>query len=296
MLERPRGRVVQIPPPLLFILNFLDVFREMTKQNIAIIAAAGKGRRMGLMDKAFLMLKDKPVLYYSVLPFEKSDLVDEIVIAVNKEKVNYAKKIIDKYGFKKAKKVVAGGSERQDSVYNALESIAESGYILVHDAARPLVSEGLIQEVMKAAQKFGAAVPACPVADTIKRGKEFVEETLVRESLWVVQTPQAFGYEILKKAYETARRNRYYGTDDSSLIERFGYEIKIVEGYPENIKITTPSDLVIAEALLKKGPASRFSRRKYNIKKGQSIEVPVNGNKIKPFKIVRDQWAAIIFF
>lgn len=229
----------------------------MRKQNIAIIVAAGRGRRMGFKNKAFLMLRDKPVLYYSVLPFEKSDLVDEIILAVSKEKVNSAKKIVDKYGFKKVKKVVAGGYERQDSVHNALESIAEAGYVLIHDAARPLVSEELIQDVMKAAQKFGAAVPACPVADTIKRGKKFVEETLARESLWIVQTPQAFTYEMVKKAYETARRNRYCGTDDSSLIERFGYEIKIVEGYPENIKITTPSDLIISEALLKKGLATR---------------------------------------
>lgn len=230
-------------------------------RNIAIIVGAGTGKRMGFKNKAFLLINKKPILAYSVFPFEKSNSVDEIILVVRKNKIDSAKKIVQEYGFKKIKKIISGGLERQDSVYNALEEIIKADYVLVHDITRPLVTEQLIENVIKATRESGAAIPAIPLKDTIKMGKSgdgFVEKTLKRDNLWSVQTPQAFRYEILKKAYKIAMSDKFYGTDDASLVERLSYRVKIIPGYFENIKITVPSDLIIAEVLLKKEGWKKF--------------------------------------
>lgn len=221
-------------------------------QNVAIIVGAGKGKRIGNKDKAFLQCNKKPILVYSILPFEKSKLINEIILVTRRSKINSAKKIINKFGFRKIRKIVAGGRIRQDSVYNALKKVDKADYILVHDVARPLISKQLIERCVKAAEKFGAAIPAVLSRDTIKIGNKFVERTPERSNLWLVQTPQVFKYNILKKAYDAARKDKFYRTDDASLVERLGYKIKIVPAYFENIKITVPTDLIVAEVLLKK--------------------------------------------
>ncbi len=230
--------------------------------NVAIIVGAGKGRRIGYKDKSFLLLKKKPILLRSILPFEKSSCIDKIILVVRKNKINLAERMVKEYKFRKIWGIIPGGRGRQDSVYNALKKIDklwkkdkleadETGYILVHDAARPLVKEQLILRVLNAAKKFGAAIPAVPLRDTVKAGGKFVEKTIRRDTLWLVQTPQAFEYKILKKAYGLAmkKRKRFYATDDALLVENIGCKIKVIQGDSKNIKITFPSDLAVADAL-----------------------------------------------
>ncbi|MBI4812770.1 2-C-methyl-D-erythritol 4-phosphate cytidylyltransferase [Candidatus Falkowbacteria bacterium] len=218
--------------------------------NVAIIVGAGKGKRIGLKDKAFLIINRETLLVHAISPFEKCGSIKEIILVVRKNRINSARRLINKCQFKKVKKIITGGKTRQDSVYNALQKIEEADYVLIHDAARPAVTEQLIENCLENAQKFGAAVPAIPPRDTVKQGSKFVQKTLPRNNLWLAQTPQAFRYEILKGAHESARKNNFYGTDDASLVERMGRKIKIVPGLYENIKITTPVDINIGKRLL----------------------------------------------
>ncbi len=223
------------------------------QNNIAILVGAGSGERMGFKEKAFLSINGIPTLIRSVLPFVKSRFVDRIIIVVKENKIGLAKSIIKKYKLGKIQKIIKGGTERQDSVYNALKTIKEANYILVHDIARPLVTTQLINSCIKCAIKYGAAIPAIQVRDTIKIGSGFVQKTLDRKSLWAVQTPQVFKYGILKRAYKKAGQDKFYGTDDASLVERLGQKIKIVPGDPKNIKVTLLSDLVIIEGFFNLG-------------------------------------------
>lgn len=170
---------------------------------------------------------------------------------VRKNKINAAKYFIKKYKLKKVRRIISGGAKRQDSVYNALKGIRSADYILVHDIARPLVSRKLIETVLNAAKKFGAAIPAIPSQDAVKAGKRFVRKTLEKSAVQLAQTPQAFKYKILKKAYESARKNQFYGNDDASLVEKVKQKVRIIKGDPTNIKITFPADLKIAEEFLK---------------------------------------------
>jgi len=222
-------------------------------KNIAIIVGAGKGKRMGSKDKAFLLLNKKPILLHSVIPFEKSSLIDEIILVVGSNKIDATLKLVKKYKLKKVAAIIAGGKERQDSVYNALNIIDSADFVLVHDIARPFVDAKLIKNCLTAAYKYKSAVLAVSVRDTVKKGNKFVEATIPRDNLWLIQTPQVFSFNVLKRAYDTAMEKGFYGTDDASLVEKLGNKIKIVQGYFDNIKITFPTDLIIAEALLKKG-------------------------------------------
>jgi len=231
--------------------------------NIVILVGAGKGKRMGNKDKAFLLLNNKPILVYSLLPFEKSNLLDEIILVVRKNRINLAKDIINKYQFKKVKKIVSGGKRRQDSVCKGLCEIKSADVVLVHDVARPLISEDLINDLIQNAKKFGAAIPAIPIKDTVKEGDKFVKKTLDRKSLNIVQTPQAFKYEILRGAYESAKKSKFHGTDDASLVERLGYQIKMIPGSHKNIKITIPEDIIIAKNLLKKENQNKIEIKAY---------------------------------
>ncbi len=219
--------------------------------NIAIIVGAGIGKRMENIDKSFLLLNGKPILVHSILPFEKSNLIDEIIIVVKKDKLNNAKKVVSEYKFKKVKKIISGGRTRQNSVFNGLCKIKNADIVLVHDMARPLIDEYIIKDCINNAKKFWAAIPAFPIKDTIKKGDKFVEKTIDRKNLNLAQTPQAFKYQILKKAYESAKESKFIGTDDASLVEKLGYKIKIIPGSSKNIKITIPEDMIIAENLLK---------------------------------------------
>ena len=222
----------------------------------AIIAAAGVGKRIGqTTPKQFLTLLGQPLLAHTLIPFEAVQEVSEIILLIPTGWEEHCRSVvIEKYGFKKVTKVIAGGKERQDSVYLGLkEASTTTDVIIVHDGVRPLVTEALIKISIKTAANSGAAVVAIPLTDTLKQVTldGLVRRTLKREGLWLVQTPQTFQKKIILEAYEAAFRDHFYGTDDAALVERVGFPIKIVPGSAMNLKITTPEDLRQAWLFLK---------------------------------------------
>lgn len=217
-----------------------------------VIPAGGRGQRMGgPVPKQFLALRARPVLHHAIAAFNRHPMVDEIVVVVPADQTRIAEKLIAR--FKKVSRVVVGGAERQHSVRNGLLAFdREPDIVLVHDAVRPLVTRALIDRVVQASRKFGAAVAGVPVNDTIKVGAGgFFTTTLDRTTLRAVQTPQGFRYTLLRKAHLAAQRSAFIGTDEASLVERLKFPVRIVEGDRRNIKITTRDDLRIAEMLLK---------------------------------------------
>lgn len=231
------------------------LYGEIMADVVAVVVAGGSGKRMkGDLAKQFLSLGDMPILAWTLLAFEKNTSVDAIIITApvgDRERVQ--RDIVDKYAISKVRHVTPGGPKRQDSVRNGLVAVDEkTDIVVVHDGVRPFVSDVLITETVDAARVYGAALAAVPVTDTIKRddGGGFVAETLPREELLAVQTPQAFQWRILKKAYERAYDDAFYGTDDAMLVERLGVKIKIVRGFYDNIKITTREDLRRGELIL----------------------------------------------
>ena len=213
-----------------------------------IVVAAGAGKRFGEM-KQFVYLRGKPVLEWTLERFQAHGEVDGVVLVLPDEqdlkhyRMRYAK-IVD---------IVRGGERRQDSVWQGFRLLdaAAAEVVLVHDGARPLVGADLVSRVIAAARAEGAAVPVLPVEETVKEVLDGrVVRTVDRRHLSRTQTPQGFRYEVLKKALEAARRDRFYGTDEAMLAERVGIPVSVVEGDPRNIKITTPVDLKIAEGLL----------------------------------------------
>ncbi|HXI09650.1 MAG TPA: 2-C-methyl-D-erythritol 4-phosphate cytidylyltransferase [Thermodesulfobacteriota bacterium] len=223
-------------------------------KTIAIIPAAGMGRRMGSRKKNYLRLLDRPVLAHTIGVFEECPLIDSIILVVPPSDIEFCREeIVKKYGFGKVASVVAGGAERQDSVRNGLERASGAGITLVHDGARPLVTFRIVEETIKAANETGGAVAAVAVKDTIKEvSAGAVVRTVPREALVSVQTPQAFRTDILLRAFKKASEDGFLGTDESSLVERIGERVAVVEGSYENIKITTVEDMAIAEGILKK--------------------------------------------
>jgi 2-C-methyl-D-erythritol 4-phosphate cytidylyltransferase len=226
-------------------------------KTVALILAAGKGKRMGTAkNKPYLLLAGKPIVCHTLFAFERSPLIDEIVLIVGPDEVAYARSsIVDTFRFTKVSTVVAGGLKRQDSVWEGLRAIkSDADVVMVHDGVRPFISQELLAKTGQAMERSGAAVVAVPVKDTIKtvspRGGEVVT-TLDRSTLWAIQTPQVFRRDILEKAFEKAMDDGFYATDDAALVERLGEKVIIVEGSYENIKITTPEDLVLGEAILK---------------------------------------------
>lgn len=221
-----------------------------------ILPAAGQGRRMNnVTNKVFIPLLNRPVLLYSVLAFSACPEVDNLVIASARSEVAIVEKMLSNVPDIKPWKVVEGGSERQYSIDNALREIPdEAEVILVHDAARPLIRPQMVTKIIAEAREYKAVGLAVPVKDTIKKvdAKNFVTETPARQSLWIMQTPQAFDAKILREAYRKAHMDGFLGTDDASLVERLGLRVKLLEGSYSNIKITTPEDIVLAEALMKK--------------------------------------------
>ena len=219
-----------------------------------IIPSAGKGVRMGSTKKNFLPLAGRPVLAHTIGAFESVAAVGAIFLAVTPGDEQYCEKeIVGRYGFRKVRGIVHGGAQRQDSVANALRAAGESWDIIaIHDGARPLVTGEIIERTLAEAARTGAAVCAVPVKDTVKEvSGGFVKRTVPRENLWAVQTPQAFHAAILADAFKKAEETAYHGTDESSLVERIGAEVKIVEGSYENIKITTREDIIFAEEVLR---------------------------------------------
>ncbi|MEH7494699.1 2-C-methyl-D-erythritol 4-phosphate cytidylyltransferase [Neobacillus niacini] len=223
-----------------------------------IIPAAGQGKRMGAgKNKLLLELNNIPVLIHTLRVFEEDELCQGIILAVNPLDTEEFKYLLNKYKVKKVMDLVPGGKERQDSIYNALKTIKNDGIILVHDAARPFILKEHIHRLLDTAQETGAAIIGVPAKDTMKTvGNHVVMATVERSSLWAVQTPQAFRFSILFKAYEHAEKEHFIGTDDSSLVERISHPVTMVEGDYDNIKLTTKEDLFFAQAILKKREGS----------------------------------------
>jgi len=219
-----------------------------------VIPAAGQGKRMGAgKNKLLLPLNGVPVLIHTLTVFENDEDCDGIVLAISPSDEPELSKLIKKYKITKVLSFVVGGKERQDSVYNALQSVHSDGIVLVHDGARPFIQKETISMVTAAASLYGAAVVAVPVKDTIKKvHKNKIVETVERSSLWSVQTPQAFRISVLADAHHLAQKDGYLGTDEASLVERLPFDITIVEGNYDNIKLTTPEDLYFAEAIIRK--------------------------------------------
>lgn len=222
----------------------------------AVIVAAGKGKRMGAgRNKQFLDLNGRPVLYYTIDAFCRCSAVDEIVIVCAAGEIEYCRaEIVDKYGFKKVKAIVAGGAERQDSVLNGLKAVEGCGVVLIHDGARPLVTGKILEQGIIYATEYGAAACGVTPKDTIKvrDAYGFSECTLDRGRLFSVQTPQCFKLDLIMGCYEKMQDAAGSFTDDTSVAEHFGHKVFLYEGSYENIKITTPEDLAVAESILSK--------------------------------------------
>jgi len=221
-----------------------------------IIAAAGMSNRMGSkINKQFISIDNKPILAHTLEKFEKCKYIDEIIVVSKEEEVEYCRKqIVKKYGFKKVTNIVRGGKERQDSVYNGILALNErTDIVLTHDGARPFIKLESIEEGVRGVVEHGACVIGVPVKDTIKviTPLNEVHHTPKRDLLWAAQSPQCFWVHLLKKGYEMASEEGIIGTDDSSLVEKIGQPIKMIMGSYDNIKITTPEDLIIADSFLK---------------------------------------------
>lgn len=215
-----------------------------------VIVAAGRGERMGGVDKIFTLLCGMPVLAHSVSVFERCELIDQIVIVLGEQAIEVGQELSLEESWSKVSDFCAGGKRRQDSVLKGLKLCEGCEWVIVHDGARPLLEEGLISRGLEKAESSGAAVCAVPVKDTIKQTdkKGIVIGTLNRENLWAVQTPQVFSYKILRDAYDAVEGDF---TDDAALAEKAGAKVKIYTGSYDNIKITTPQDLSVAQEILK---------------------------------------------
>lgn len=234
---------------------------ETKKKYTAVCLSAGSGKRMGgKVAKQYLELEKKPIICYALDTFEKSPLIDEIVFVVAKDSVAFAKKeIVEKYGYQKIKHIVVGGSERFLSVQNALQ-VVEEGYVLIHDGARPFVTEKMLEEICLGLKKDDAVCVGVPVKDTIKVIDEegYFNATPDRARLYAVQTPQAFLVSLIKEAYAKLEelRNKNEAdcpniTDDAMVVETMlKRKVKMIPGSYENIKITTPEDLEVAKVFL----------------------------------------------
>ena len=226
--------------------------------NIALIVAAGSGTRMGLeTPKQFVLVKDKPLLYYSVRIFETYPELDAIVLVTNKENISLVQEIVEEYHFTKVKAIVAGGETRQYSVYNGLLAIKEfatnDDVVLIHDSARPLVNHRIIFDNIKACLEFGAVDTVIQASDTIVKSSDGsgVDELPLRKELYQAQTPQTFKFGLILEAHEYARSHQIPDvTDDVKLVISLGKEVHLVEGSKLNFKVTTPEDLDLLEALL----------------------------------------------
>jgi len=219
-----------------------------------VVVAAGKGRRMGgNQSKQFMELEGKPLFIQTLERLQSSPLIDLIVLVVSRDAIDEVRLLTADARLTKIADVVQGGTERQDSVWRGLVSLKphDPEYVLVHDGVRPFIDNDLIDRVVQAAVHSHAAVPAVRVKETVKVVDEnyCIQETLSRDRLWLAQTPQAFEFNLLFRAYERAREEGFTGTDDASLVERLGETVAVIEGSYQNIKITTPQDLEVARII-----------------------------------------------
>jgi 2-C-methyl-D-erythritol 4-phosphate cytidylyltransferase len=227
---------------------------KMEKTSL-IIVAAGKGKRMNARkNKQYINIANKPLIVRTIQKFYYLDCIEEIIVVISENEIDYFKKnIIERFNFSKIDKIIAGGKERQESVYNGIKNVkSDSKIIMIHDGARPFVEENIIIKAIEETQKYDATIVAVPVKDTIKSSdtNNNVSKTLKRSDLWAIQTPQTFKKELIVKAHREALNKNFLGTDDSVLVENIGKKVKIVEGNTFNIKITTREDLVISQAIL----------------------------------------------
>jgi 2-C-methyl-D-erythritol 4-phosphate cytidylyltransferase len=227
----------------------------------AIIVAAGRGARLGgPVPKQFLSLAGKPILSRTLEKFACSPCIDRIWLVLAREDFSYGREhILGRHEFDLPIQLVAGGAQRQDSVYHALQALPpQQEWVVIHDGVRPLVTSDMIAAGFHAAVKTGASVVAIPARETVKRSDAAgcIDATLDRDKLWLAQTPQTFRTAVILQAHRQARRDGFKATDDAVLVERLGHPVQIVPGSRSNLKITTSEDLILAEALLRAG-ASR---------------------------------------
>ena len=221
----------------------------------AIILAGGKGKRMGsAISKQFIDIKGKPIIYYTLKKFSENKKIDNIIVVLPEDEVKYFKEnILKKYELR-INKIVIGGKERQDSVYNGLKSLKNSStdIVLIHDGARPFISERIINEGIKFAEIYGAAAPGVMPKDTIKvkNEKNFSVDTPNRANLVSIQTPQVFKFDEILECHEKIRYNGEKVTDDTMVVEKYGYSVYLYDGEYTNIKVTTPEDLILAERII----------------------------------------------
>jgi 2-C-methyl-D-erythritol 4-phosphate cytidylyltransferase len=218
-----------------------------------VLPAAGSGKRMGAgMNKLFLLLANKPILIHTLEVFQNDEDCTGIWLAVKPEEREYVQELLNKYHITKVKGLPNGGKERQHSVHSCLKEMQEVEIVLVHDAARPFITQPVIDALVKTAYEKGAAIAGVRAKDTMKKVKDgVIVETVDRENLWSIQTPQAFRFDLLYEAEDVAEKVGFLGTDEAMLVERLGHQVHIVESTYENVKITTKEDLVFGEAILK---------------------------------------------
>lgn len=240
----------------------------------AVVLAGGQGRRMhSEVQKQYMMLAGSPLITYALEAFEHSS-VDAVVLVTGAGEESYARtKLVEAYGFSKVKAVVAGGRERYHSVYEGLKALEGCDYVLIHDGARPLVTDEIISRAIEGAKQYDACVVGMPVKDTIKVADDssYAASTPDRAYLWQIQTPQAFAYPLVKGAYDRIMVNERLQTgitDDAMVVEsQTEHRVKLIEGGYENLKVTTPEDLIIAEALLKAREQQRLLPPEQRIEK-----------------------------
>ena len=224
---------------------------------IALVPAAGMGKRMGAeINKQYLLLAGKPILAHTLQVFENAPFVDDVYVIIPAAEIPFCREqVVERYGLTKVRRIVAGGAERQHSVMNGLQALDGSGdddVVLIHDGVRPFVPPRVLERAAEVARRHDGALVAVPAKDTIKVVVDgIIKGTPPREELWLAQTPQAFRYPVIRAAHEIAAAENYLGTDDASLVERMGKDIHVVVGDYRNIKITTPEDLILAEAFLR---------------------------------------------
>ena len=227
------------------------------RSGTAIVLAAGQGKRMhSKIQKQFLEIGGKPVLYYSLQCFQNSPLIQNIILVTGEDMISYCEKeIVQKYGFDKVNRITAGGKERYDSVYAGLLCCKDTDYVYIHDGARPFITEEMLLRGYKAVKQTNACVLGMPSKDTVKLSDTagYIKETPDRKIVWNIQTPQIFSYDLIRGAYESIRqKDMSKVTDDAMVVEQeTGTKILLVEGSYRNIKITTPEDLAVAEAFLR---------------------------------------------
>ncbi|MDD3186671.1 MAG: 2-C-methyl-D-erythritol 4-phosphate cytidylyltransferase [Anaerostipes sp.] len=229
----------------------------MKKKIVAVVLAAGEGKRMGSnIPKQYMIIKSKPMIYYALKSFQNSP-VDEVVLVTGSDEIEYCRQyIVEKYHFDKVKHVVPGGRERSESVYLGLKEIENADYVLIHDGARPMLDATIIQRCIKSVVEYRACVVGMPIKDTVKMvdTNQIVTTTPPRKYLWQVQTPQCFEYDLVYDAYKQLKEEDRFEhvTDDGSVVELYtDVKVKIIHGSYDNIKVTTPEDVRIAGSLFK---------------------------------------------